>query len=169
MSDTKEKIFCFDTSVFTSLNRIHNIIPIPDFWEMLEDLFKAGKIISHEYVFDEILPGDFIGKWIQNKQQYFIGLTDKQFQNVEKILQRFPNFIDSEKEKNQADPWVIALAIEKAEEENLFGKNTLIYVVSQEKISSTKKIPAVCRAFNIEHYNLEAFLKDNGMRFGIIK
>jgi len=42
-------------------------------------------------------------------------------------------------------------------------------VVSQEKISSTKKIPAVCRAFNIEHYNLEAFLKDNGMRFGIVK
>jgi len=62
-----------------------------------------------------------------------------------------------------------ALAMEKAEEQNLFGKNTLIYVVSQEKISSSKKIPAVCRAFKIEHFNLEAFLKDNGMRFGIIK
>ncbi|MBI3600216.1 MAG: DUF4411 family protein [Nitrospinae bacterium] len=54
-------------------------------------------------------------------------------------------------------------------EENLFGKNTVVYVVSQEKISSTKKIPAVCRAFNIDHLNLEAFLKDNGMRFGIIE
>ncbi|MBI3814202.1 MAG: DUF4411 family protein [Nitrospinae bacterium] len=168
MNELKEKIFCFDTSVFTSLNRIHNIIPIQDFWKMLEKLFKSDKIISHKYVFDEIKPGDFIGKWIQDKEQYFIGVTDKQFQNVEKILQRFPDFIDSEKEKNQADPWVIALAMEKSEE-NLFGKNTVVYVVSQEKISSTKKIPAVCKAFNIDHLNLEAFLKDNRMRFGIIE
>ncbi|MGA2298963.1 MAG: DUF4411 family protein [FCB group bacterium] len=169
MSDSQNKIFCFDTSVFISLNRIHNIIPIPDFWDMLDDLFKNGKIISHEYVFDEIKPGDFIGKWIQDKHQYFIGLSDKQFQNVEKILKMFPDFIDTEKEKNQADPWIIALAMEKSEEDNLFGHNSLIYVVSQEKISSTKKIPAVCRAFNIEHFDLEAFLNDNGMRFGIIK
>ena len=95
--------------------------------------------------------------------------TDKQFENIEKILRQFPDFIDPKLEKNQADPWVIALAMEKSEEQNLFGKNTLIYVVSQEKISSTKKILAVCRAFKIEHLNLEAFLKDNGMRFGIIK
>lgn len=169
MSDGKEKIYCFDMSVFAALNKIHNYVPIPDAWDELEKLFKAGKIISHEYVFDEILPGDFIGKWIQNKKQYFIGLTDKQFENVEKILKKFPDFIDPQKEKNQADPWVIALAMEKAEEQNLFVKNSLIYVVSQEKISSSKKIPAVCRAFKIEHFNLEAFLKDNGMRFGIIK
>jgi len=115
MSDGKEKIYCFDTSVFASLNRIHNIIPIPDFWELLEKLFKDGKIISHEYVFDEILPGDFIGKWIQDKKEYFIELSDKQFENVEKILNQFPEFIDPQKEKNQADPWVIALAIEKSE------------------------------------------------------
>lgn len=169
MSDGKEKIYCFDTSIFTSLNRIHNIIPIPDFWELLEKLFKDGKIISHEYVFDEIKPGDFIGKWVQDKKQYFIGLSDKQFDNVQKILKQFPDFIDPKLEKNQADPWVIALAMEKAEEQDLFKKNTMIYVVSQEKISSTKRIPAVCRAFKIEHFNLEAFLKDNGMRFGIIK
>jgi hypothetical protein len=167
MSELQHKIYCFDTSVFVALNRIHNSIPIPDFWDFLEQLFKEGKIISHEYVFDELSAGDFIGKWIQNKQQCFIGLTDKQFQNVEKILQKFPTLIDSEKEKNQADPWLIALAIEKAEEENLFGKNTL-YVVSQEKISSSNKIPAACKAFNIDHFNLEAFLQDNGMRFGII-
>jgi hypothetical protein len=84
MSNGKEKIYCFDTSVFTSLNRIHNIIPIPDFWEFLEELFEDGKIISHEYVFDEIKPGDFIGKWVQNKQQYFIGLSDKQLKMLKK-------------------------------------------------------------------------------------
>jgi hypothetical protein len=99
----------------------------------------------------------------------FYRIIGQAIKNVEKILKQFPDFIDPKLEKNQADTWVIALAMEKAEEQNLFGKNTLIYVVSQKKISSSKKIPAVCRAFNIEHFNLEAFLKDNGMRFGIIK
>ena len=83
MSDGKEKIYCFDTSVFAALNKIHNYIPIPDFWELLEQLFKEGKVISHEFVFEELKPGDFIGNWIQSKRNYFIGITDQQIKNVE--------------------------------------------------------------------------------------
>jgi hypothetical protein len=169
MNNSYEKIYCFDTSVFTSLNRIQNIIPIPDLWYLLDSLFKSNRIISHEYVFDEINPNDFLGKWIQDKLRYFLGLSEKQIELTTKILEKFPDLIDTEKEKNQADPWVIALAIEKSEEITLFGKNVVIYVVSQEKISSSKKIPAVCSAFNIPHLNLEAFLKDNNMRLGIIQ
>lgn len=168
MSDGKEKIYCFDTSVFAALNKIHNYIPIPDVWEFLEQLIKEGKIISHEIVFDELNPGDFIGKWIEDKKNYFIGITEQQIKNVEEILKQFPDLIDPQKEKNQADPWLIALAMER-KKETLFDKNKIIYVVSQEKISSNKKIPAACRAFNIEHFNLESFLKDNGLRFGIVK
>ena len=49
--------------------------------------------------------------------------------------------------------------IEKMEEVTLFGQNTLVYVVSQEKISSSKRIPAVCREFKVPHMNLDDFLK----------
>lgn len=173
MSNEQAKIYCFDSSIFISLNRIHNYIPIPNVWQELEKLFNAGKIISHEFVYEEFNPErdkpDFIAKWIKDKKEFFFGITDKQVEVTAKILAKFPTLIDSEKEKDQADPWIIALAIEKMEEVTLFGYNTLVYVVSQEKISSSKRIPAVCREFKVSHMNLEAFLKDNGWSFGIIK
>lgn len=168
-----EKVYCFDSSIFISLNRIQNYVPIPNVWQELENLFITGKIISHEFVYDEFNPErknpDFLAKWIKDKKDYFLGITDKQVELTAKILEKFPTLIDSENEKNQADPWMIALAIEKMEEITLFGQNTLVYVISQEKISSSKRIPAVCREFKVPHMNLDAFLKDNGWHFGIIK
>lgn len=168
-----EKLYCFDSSVFISLNRAHQILSIPDIWSELEKLFKSGRLISHEFVYEEFNPErknpDFIAKWIKDKKGYFCGITDKQSKKVEEILQKFPDLIDAEKENDQADPWIIALAIEKMEEVTLFKQNTLVYVVSQEKISSTKRIPAVCHEFKVPHMNLDAFLKDNGWHFGIIK
>lgn len=149
------------------------MLSISDIWSELEKLFKASKLISHEFVYEEFNPEkekpDFLAKWIKDKKKYFIEVTDKQVELTSKILKKFPNLIDSENEKDQADPWIIALAIERMEEVTLFGRNTLIYVVSQEKISSSKRIPAVCREFKVPHMNLDAFLKDNGWRFGIIK
>lgn len=173
MSSNQDKIYCFDSSIFISLNRIHNYVPIPDVWDELEKLFKAGRLISHEFVYDEFNPErknpDFLAKWIKDKKGYFFGITDKQVELTAKILEKFPSLIDSENEKDQADPWIVALAIEKMEEITLFGQNTLVYVISQEKISSPKRIPTVCKEFKVPHMNLDAFIKDNGWRLGLIK
>lgn len=173
MSSNQDKIYCFDSSIFISLNRIHNYVPIPDVWDELEKLFKAGRLISHEFVYDEFNPErknpDFLAKWIKDKKGYFFGITDKQVELTAKILEKFPSLIDSENEKDQADPWIVALAIEKMEEITLFGQNTLVYVISQEKISSPKRIPAVCKEFKVPHMNLDDFIKDNGWRLGLIK
>jgi deoxycytidine triphosphate deaminase len=88
---------------------------------------------------------------------------------TEKIIRKFPGLIDPEKEKNQADPWIIALAIEKNEDNTIFDQNKEYCIVSREKIKSSTKIPAVCRAFDVPHLSFEEFLDDNGWRFGIIK
>jgi hypothetical protein len=173
MNSEQSKIYCLDSSAFIQLHIANKIVPIPDLWVELEKLFASGKIISHEFVFDELNPNtakpDFIASWVYNKKASFHRVTEKQTELVTKILNQFPTFIDPEREKNEADPWVIALAIEKMEEETLFGKSTVFYVVSQEKISSSRKIPAVCRAFNVLHMNLDEFFRDNGWVFGIIK
>ncbi len=173
MNSEKEKIYCFDASVFIALNRVNLYIPIPDIWNELDKLFLSGRLISHEYVYDEFNPGsknpDFLAKWIKDRKRYFVGTTEKQFQLVERILGRFDRLIDPEKEKNQADPWIIALAIEKNQEVTLFGQNKEYYVISREKIRSSTKIPAVCRAFDVPHLSFEEFLDDNGWRFRIIK
>ncbi len=173
MNDITGKIYCIDSSVFISLNRINQIIPIPDIWIEFDKLFRSGRLLSHEFVYEEFNPEsknpDFLAKWMKDKKEYFVGTTEKQFQLVEKILERFEGLINPDKEKNEADPWIIALAIEKNEEVTLFGQNIEYYVVSREKIKSSTKIPAACRAFNVPHMSFEEFLEDNGWRLGIIK
>ncbi|MBU0713692.1 DUF4411 family protein [bacterium] len=168
MNEPKEKVYCFDSSIFIGLNRIHGFIPMPDIWEELDHLFLSGRLISHIFVYNEFNP-DFLGKWAKDREKYFMNITENQFVTVSQILARFDKLIDPNKEKNQADPWIIALAMEKNQENSLFGQNKEYYVVSRESPRSAIKIPAVCDAFTVPHMTLDEFLEDNGWRLGIIK
>jgi hypothetical protein len=133
---------------------------------------KAGEIISHRLVFEEISIDsknpDFITTWIADKKEYFLNRTNAQIAEVPKIIKKFPELIDYKYEREQADPWLIALAIEKSKENTLFETCTPV-VVSQEKQNSSKKIPAACKAFNIEHLSLKDFFKEIGLNANISK
>src|SRR5574343_539314 len=156
------KIYCFETSAFVMLSRTsENIIQLlKELWEHLDEMMKGGEIISHEIVFEEISSGtknpDFITKWIADKKNAFLKKSDFQLVEVSKIVKRFPDLIDTDQEHEQADPWLIALTIEKCKEQNLFGK-TDCTVVSLENPKSSKKIPAVCKAFGVRHLSLKEF------------
>lgn len=173
MNELKTKIYCFDSSIFITLNRVNNILPVPDIWIELDNLLKKGRLISHIYVYNEFNPNsqkpDFLGKWVKDRKKYFMAETEAQFNHIRLILAKFSRLIDPNKEKNQADPWIIALAMEKNEENSLFGSNNEYIVVSRESPRSSIKIPAVCEAFDVPHMSLDEFLEDNGWRLGIIR
>lgn len=170
----QKKIYCFDTSAFVTLSRTsENIIELPKtLWEHLEIMMESGEIISHRLVFDEINSHsknpDFITKWIFDKKNSFLCRTDTQILEVQKIVKKFPALIDYAYEKEQADPWLIALAIEKSKENNLFEICASV-VVSQENPNSSKKIPAVCKEFNIRHLSLRNFFDEIGLSTSISK
>ena len=162
-----KKIYCFDTSAFVNLSKTsEDVIHIPDeLWDYLEIMIKNGEIISHKIVFDELATKSkkpetiFISKWIGNKEKYFSGKTQFQIDAVSKIVSKFNGLIDPNCEHEQADPWVIALAIQKTNDSPLFGiKN--VSVVSQEGKFSDKKIPAVCTSFGVEHLSLRDFFQE---------
>jgi len=163
----KKDIYCFDTSAFASLNRTNNnVIRLPEsLWTFLENMMKSGNIISHRVVFDEIYAknnNDFLTKWFADKSQYFYGKTDFQVQQMSQIIAKFPGLIDSNSEREQADPWLIALAMEVSNNINLFGTNICI-VVSQENQNSPQKIPAACKEFKVGHLSLREFFDKMGI------
>ncbi len=170
----QKKIYCFDTSAFVTLSRTsENIIELPKtLWEHLEAMMESGNIISHRIVFNEISSNsknpDFIAKWIADKKECFIDRTDIQIAEIPKIVKKFPGLINYAYEREQADPWLIALAIEKSKDNNLFEVSASV-VVSQENPNSSKKIPAACKAFNIGHLSLRSFFDEIGLSASISK
>ncbi len=171
-----KKIYCFDTSAFVNLSKTsEDVIHIPnELWDYLEKMIKKGEVISHKIVFDELVTKSkkpekvFISRWIRDKGKYFSNKTQFQIDTVSKIVSKFNGLIDPECEHEQADPWIIALAIQKVNDSPLFGiKN--VSVVSQEGKFSDKKIPAVCASFGVEHLSLRGFFQEIGLGIKLIK
>lgn len=174
MSDTPLKIYCVDSSIFITLNRVYSVGLLPDdIWSSFDELFAANRILSHEFVFAELCPKttkpDFLAQWIRNKQQFFVPVTVRQTQLVDQILARFPELINHAKEIDEADPWLVALAIEKRGAIGLFEDYSTLTIVSNESGKSSVKIPAVCSAFRVPHMNLKEFFTDNGWKITLEK
>lgn len=173
MKSETSNIYCVDSSALITINRYYPKRLIPDLWNHSEELFKHKKVISHDIVFDEIVPDtgskDDIGKLITKYKSSFYPITNRQGQLALQILANFPRLIDPRSKKEQADPWIIALIIEKKEEQNLFGKESDFVIVSAESEKSETKIPAVCKHYKVRHMNLFEFFEDNGWEFSMSK
>ena len=162
-----KKIYCFDTSAFVTLSRTsENVIKMPKaLWDHLAKMMKTGDIISHQLVYEEISGNqknpDFITRWVTKRSNYFLPKTDIQRAQISTIVAKHPELIDYEMEREQADPWLIALAIEKLKENTLFEIWASV-VVSQENPRSTKKIPAACSSFGVRHLSLRGFFDEIG-------
>jgi len=154
----KKVLFCIDTSTFITMEKYYppNIC---DLWEEIDTLFNQDKIISHIIVFEEITTKskykDHLAKWILTKRNYFKGFSKVQIRYVPQIIKKFPGLIDANCERDQADPWIIALAIEiDREQMELFQKKQTVFVVSEENKNSSIKIPAVSKYYGLRHLNL---------------
>lgn len=170
---SENNIYFIDSSALITVNRFYPSSVFPDLWKHIDELFKKKRMFSHDMVYDEIIPSsgpkDDIGKLISKHKSSFYPITNKQGQLAVKILATFPRLIDPRAKKDEADPWIIALVIEKMEEENLFGKDSDFVLVSAESEKSDTKIPAVCRHFKVRHLNLFQFFEDNGWEFSMKK
>jgi hypothetical protein len=168
-----QNIYCFDTSALVTMHRYYPIRVIPDLWNNLEELFKAKRVRSHEFVYDEIVPPqgvkDALATIVSKYKVCFQAITKKQGQLVPQILAHFPHLIDPYSKKDQADPWIVAMVIELMEETSLFGKDSEFVIVSTESETSPNKIPAVCKHYNVRHMNLFEFFEDNGWAFSVMK
>jgi len=170
---SESNIYFIDSSALITINRYYPVKVFPDLWHHLDDLFKNKRLFSHDIVFSEIVPStgpkDEIGKLLAKHKAAFFPITNKQGQIAVKILSTFPRLIDPRAKKDEADPWIIALVIEKMDEENLFGQDSDFVLVSAESEKSDTKIPAVCNYFNVRHLNLFQFFEDNNWQFSMRK
>jgi hypothetical protein len=164
MNQNRSLIFCFDTSAFVDIHR-HLVRLIPQLYPELDKLFNSGRLISHKIVFQEITTRskrpDSLTKWILPKEAFFKDISLQQTLLVSEIVQQFPTLIHYNKEKDDADPWLIALIIEQRSMPNLFSSLQDFAIVSTESTSIPNRLPAVCKHYSIKHFDLPDFFKAN--------
>ncbi len=162
-----------DTSALVTMHRFYPIRMLPDLWKQLEELFKSKKILSHNVVYNEIVPEtgakDNLAKLVANYKVCFKPISKHQTLLVPQILSLFPHLIDPRSKKDQADPWIISMVIELMEKISLFGNDSDFVIVSTESENSPNKIPAVCKHYQVRHLNLFEFFEDNDWQFSVSK
>jgi hypothetical protein len=165
MNQNESLIFCFDTSAFVEINRYLAQF-VPQIYPELDKLFNSGRLISHRIVFNEITTRsekpDSLSKWINPKEAFFKEKSLQQTLLVADIIQKFPTLIHYNKEKDDADPWLIALVIEEKSKPDLFSSLRDYAIVSTESTFIPDRLPAVCKQYSVKHLDLPGFFVANG-------
>jgi hypothetical protein len=163
--------YCIDANILIVFHRYYPIELFPDLWTKLDELFQKKLIFSHEIVFNEICHDkkkpDALAKWLLPKRTNFIDTSDFQIQQLPDILKNFPKLIDPNQEKEQADPWLIAMLIELKNNLEMFSSDTKYILVSNENKNSTIKLPAACKYYGIDCINMFEFFQENDWKFSV--
>ena len=150
--------YCFDTSsLIECWSRSYPPDVFPGLWLKMEDLVELRLVVSPEEVMVELgRQDDGLAKWARDRPSMFLALDEPIQRATRDVLGRFPLLMKATKNRNGADPFVIAAAV-------VHGFS----VVTEEIVSpETKpKIPFVCRALNVRCIGRLEFLREQGWTF----
>ena len=150
--------YVFDSNIFMDLQRRQPLDLYPSVWEKVGALMKDGTIISSHEVFEEILAGsDELVLWAKQREDYFLPSTETVQRIVREILKEHRGLVEGGKKKNNADPFVIAIAKEY----------NCIVVTSETPNGSREapKIPDVCNALSIGYLDFVGFQRAMKLTF----
>jgi len=104
--------YIMDSSSLIELNRHNPIDVFPSVWKNMESLISKGLLVAPIEVLHEITErDDQLAKWAKKQSNFFRAPTEKQIEILKEILKDYPSMVREDR-KYDADPWVIALAIE---------------------------------------------------------
>lgn len=157
-------IYIIDTCSIIDLFRLYPADIFPKLWEELDELIKRDRLISHKFVLQELSKkSDDAYKWAKNRKTMFRDITQQQTEIMKEIASKFPKLIDPNKEID-ADPWLIALALEKGKQKKLITEIKVI--VTEEKFKPNKvNIPFVCQRLGIECINIIGLMRKEGWKW----
>jgi len=150
--------YCIDTSALINLTRWYPRNNFPSLWEKIETLVSEGRLIAPNYVLKEIEQAtdkkDELLKWAKKYKKMFARLEQEQLHSAQDIVKNNPLLIDKDKTIEDADPFVIALAI---------AKNAAI--ITDESKTNPNKIPTIAGKYSRKSMSSVEFIKSQGWKF----
>lgn len=151
--------YCFDSSsVLEGWVRYYPPDVFPGLWDRIDALIRNGDVRSPDEVREELnKKHDEVYAWAKARNELFVPLDDEIQAATRAVLEAFPRLVGELRDRNRADPFVIALAMVNG-----------AAVVTEEKRAGTRdrpRIPIVCDHFGIRHLRLLEMIRELGWQF----
>jgi len=161
---TKANKYCLDANVLIQAwQKYYNPKFCPDYWKVLIELGKQGKIFIPAAVYDEITKTeDDLSKWLKLSNIPIAEISGPVTLSLRKVYESNPvhkNLVDNIKGRSLADPWVIAHALH--ENATVVTKEEKVTALNSTKI----RIPNVCQNMGIRCINDFQFIDELDIKF----
>ncbi len=141
------------SSLITAMNHRYPPSVFSSLWGKLDEEMKSGLIVSSSIVLDELTKGsDQLVKWAKDRRQYFEKPKNVEYEQVTRILDKYPKLIDTVLGTESADPYIIA---------KVYSMDTGTgCVVSEENKNKPFKIPSVAHAEGVRCISFLEMMKE---------
>ncbi len=151
--------YCFDTSALIECwSRSYPPDVFPGLWRKLEVSIAHKTVLCPDEVRIELArQDDALADWVDAHPYLFVPLDAAIQVATSEVLAAHPMLMKATKNRNGADPFVIALARVRG-----------LIVVTEERGGTTAKpkIPSVCAALGVRCMSLLGFIRAQGWKFG---
>ncbi len=145
-------VYCFDTSsLIECWSRSYPPDILPGLWLKLDNLITQQQVLCADEVRVELeKQEDELSKWVQARPHMFVPLDDDIQRATSAVLEQHPLLMKATKNRNGADPFVIATA-----------RVRKFTVVTEEKggTATRPKIPSVCQSLGVPCINVLSFIR----------
>lgn len=140
-------------SMFTqNYDRVFPRKMYPAQWRKIDAMVRDHEIVTCLQIRKEIAnTGDEAAKWVESSGLYVIEESFEVQQKVVTIVNEHPELIDFSHNKSSGDAFLIATAM-------VYG----LEIITEEKQTSSKKIPMVARSYGIQSYSMREFCQAQG-------
>lgn len=151
--------YCIDTSsILEWYVRRYPPDILPGLPARMEELIAAGRLRAPKIVFDEIKPGDDVHAWAKGQDELFVEESVDVQLVVRELMARHHNPAKPHKGINNADPFVIAMAI-------VSGRDWTVVADEHPGTAESRKIPYVCGQEGVVCITFQQLIKAEGWQF----
>ncbi|HVC94501.1 MAG TPA: DUF4411 family protein [Pirellulales bacterium] len=152
---------CIDTSSLVNLHQWQPARRHPKPWRRLASLVDDDRLMAPRAVLGE-LGGrvDVLLTWARGHKAMFKRDTPEIVRRVKSIVRRFPELVDANAAEGNADPFVVALALEES------TLHERVIVVTDEKYAPGRpRIPHACQAYDLRYLTVHQLFLFEGWPF----
>jgi len=152
--------YSIDTSaILDGWRRYYPPDVFPELWEKLEQLIANGDLRATEEVLEELKKkDDDVTAWAKRHPELFVPIDDAIQIALQELLERFERLVNTQRNRDRADPWVIALA-------QVAGCTVVTGELPSGRLNRPR-IPDVCTKLDVPWMNLLALFRREGWVFG---